>query len=297
MAERRTVRWTSGTDRRLLVELASDAPECIDTHCHLDSLFQRRGGPRYRTLSEYKEQVGGFSHFQGCIAVFEDPRRWSNTSRWTSIIDEPDVWAAFGCHPHRADYFNNESHRLLDDIVRLGQSVKAVGEIGLDYSRNNHVARAVQKQVFSQQLELAVKLGAPVVLHIREAERDAHEIIRRCVPRGHIMHRHCVTGDVQVQQMYIDDYPNCYIGFTGLITNPNAVSARRAVSDLPLERMLLETDAPHFVPHTLRGAWRFSHPGMVWCVANEISCIKSVTVNRVVNQTTYNARRVYDLPL
>ena len=97
--------------------------------------------------------------------------------------------------------------------------------------------------------------------------------------------------------MYIDDYPNCYIGFTGLITNPNAVNARRAVSDLPLERMLLETDAPHFVPHTLRGAWRFSHPGMVWCVANEISCIKSVTVNRVVNQTTYIARRVYGLPL
>ena len=291
------MRWTSDSDRRLLVELESEAQGCIDTHCHLDTLFRRSGGPRCRTLSEYKEQVGGFSRFQGCIAVFDDPRSWLNSSRWASVIDEPDVWAAFGCHPHRADYYDSESHHLLDDIVRLDRSVKAVGEIGLDYSRNNHVDRIVQKQVFTQQLELAVKLGAPIVLHIREAERDAHEIIRRCVPRGHIMHRHCVTGDVQVQQMYMDDYPNYYIGFTGLITNPNAVNARRAANDLPLERMLLETDAPHFVPHTLRGAWRFSHPGMVWYVAGEIANIKGVTVNRVVNQTTYNARRVYDLPL
>ena len=297
MAEKRTVRWTSSeSDGRLVVEMSSDATDCIDSHCHLELLFRRDGSPGCRTLSEYREQAHGFSTLGGCVTVFEDPRRWSDSSGRTSILGEPGVWGAFGCHPHRAGFFSSESHQLLSEIFQQDQSVKAIGEIGLDYSRNNHVNRDVQKRVFTQQLELAVALGALVVLHIREAERDAHEIIR-CVPRGHIMHRHCVTGDLRVQEMYLDDYPNCYMGFTALITNPRAVNAREAAEQIPLQRMLLETDAPHFVPHRLRNESRCSHPGMVGHVAREVAAIKSCTLKTVVEQTRYNTRRVYDLPL
>ena len=199
--------------------------------------------------------------------------------------------------PPQSHLFDTKSYEFLVRNAQNSDTFKAVGEIGLDYSRNNHVEHGKQKQVFAQQLQLAVECGKPVVLHIREAERDAHELVRRYVPRGHMMHRHCVTGDIDIQKMYLQDYSNCYMEFTALITNPNAVNARRAVDELPLERMVLETDAPHFVPHSLRGDWRHSHPGMVELVAREIARIKEMNKGQVAKQTTYNARRIYDLPL
>ena len=201
MAEKITVRWTThGGDGRLVARLPG-ATGCIDSHYHLDLLFRQDGGPRCRTLSAYKQRVGEFQNFAGCVTIFGDPRRWTNTFEWTSILGEPGVCGAIGCHPHQANYFSPESYKLLSENISLDQSMKAIGEIGLDYSSNNHVSWDVQKKVFSHQLELAVEMEKPIVLHIREAERDAHEIIERYVPRGHIMHSHCVTGDAQVHQM------------------------------------------------------------------------------------------------
>ena len=296
MAEKRTVGWTSaGAERRLVVELSADEMDCFDSHCHLDLLFRRDSG-RCHTLSEFKTQNGRFKNFAGCVAVFNNPRSWES-AEWATILGENDVWGAFGCHPHKANLFEKKSYEFLARNAQNSDKFKAVGEIGLDYSRNNHVEHGKQKQVFSQQLQLAVECGKPVVLHIREAERDAHELVRRYVPRGHRIHRHCVTGDIDIQKMYLQDYSNCYMGFTALITNPNAVNARRAIDELPLERMVLETDAPHFVPHSLRGDWRQSRPGMVELVAHEIARIKEMDKIKIAKQTTYNARRIYDLPL
>lgn len=300
------MRWTSSpeTGGQLFVQVSSAATECrdtrptlLDTHCHLDLLFRRDGGARCHTLADYKDRVGDFPNsFAGCIAVFEDPTRWFN-SRWRTILDEPRVWGAIGCHPHYADHFNDDAYRFLSENGRLDEKIKAIGEIGLDYSRNNHVAHDTQKEAFARQLELAVDLGMPIVLHVREAEQDAYELIRRYVPTGQLLHRHCVTGDTEMHRMYIQEYPNYYVGFTSLITNPNAVNARQAVKELPLERMMLETDAPYFVPHPLRGRQRFAHPGMVEYVAKEIAVIKDLTMEEVGRQTTDNARRVYHLPL
>ena len=99
--------------------------------------------------------------------------------------------------------------------------------------------------------------------------------------------------------MYLDDYPNCYMGFTALITNPRAVNAREAAEQIPLRypRMLLETGALHFVPHRLRNESRCSHPGMVGHVAREVAKIKGCILKTVVEQTRYNTRRVHDLPM
>ena len=292
------MRWVSDSETpgRLVVETsARRQADVIDTHCHLDLLLRsdRRAG--CRTLSEYQERIGGFN-VKGCVTNFEDPRRWLMSSMVKEILSEPGVWGAFGCHPHRAGSFSKEDLQFLKEISRE-EKVKAIGEIGLDYSRNNRVTSGVQKEVFSRQLELAVEIGMPIVLHIREAERDAHEIVRRIVPRGHMLHRHCVTGDPQVQQMYNEEYANCYFGFTGLVTNPHASNAHEAVRKLPLSRLVLEMDAPYFVPHELRGGWRWSHPGMVVRIAEAIAKIKNLDKEEVAHQTTYNAQRLYDLPL
>ena len=269
----------------------------FDSHCHLDLLFERDGGAV--TLTEYmrRARVAFPADFGGCLTVFCDPNRWSRTSRWMRLLEDSRVYGSFGCHPHHAMEWNGHTEAVLIEILRSHPRLIAVGEMGLDFSRNNHVPSSVQRSVFQQQLQIATNEELPVVLHLREAEREGLEMIQRMVPRLHPIHWHCATGQWPVIEMCREQFPNSYFGFTPLLNNVNAYNARMVAKALPLDRILIESDAPYFLPQERRGHTRWSHPGMVEYVIHALAHLHEVSRERVTWQTSTNAKCLYGIKM
>ncbi|TNN65657.1 putative deoxyribonuclease TATDN2 [Liparis tanakae] len=203
------------------------------------------------------------------------------------------VWGAFGCHPHFAkDYSSVQEH----DIMMSMRHPKAVafGEIGLDYSHKNSTDHSKQKKVFERQLRLAVAMQKPLVIHCRDADDDLMEIMKQCVPRDYKIHRHCFTNSYPVIEPFLTEFPNLYVGFTALITYFKATEARDAVRKIPLNRIVVETDAPYFLPRQVRkDACRFSHPGMGIHTLQELSFLKGEDMATVLATIRHNTTQVY----
>jgi TatD DNase family protein len=169
----------------------------------------------------------------------------------------------------------------------------AWGETGLDY-HYDHSPREVQRRVFKRQLKMAVALNKPVVVHSRKAEDDTLEILSDNLPESWPIHLHCFTGTPAFAAGIISRFPNLYIGVTGALTFKNAGNIRASVQSVPLERLLLETDAPYMAPVPHRG--KPSHCGHVPLIALEISSIKQCSVEAVYAAAWRNTQKLFGLP-
>ena len=136
-------------------------------------------------------------------------------------------------------------------------------------------------------------MNLPLVLHIREADEEALEIVRTYVPKNHIIHLHCYTSTPPFATALVAEYPNAYVGFTGAVTFKNAKQIRETVEKLPLERLLLETDAPFMAPIPFRG--RTCHSGMIPYTAQKLAEVKGITVDEIYTITRENTRRCYGI--
>lgn len=296
----RRVFWRSSAevgDRHAPMEASSANPFFFDSHCHLDLLLERDGGAA--TLADYmrRTSVAFPADFGGCLTVFCRPNHWSHTSRWMSLLEDSRVYGAFGCHPHRAAEWSGHEEAVLVEILRSHPRVVAVGEMGLDFSRNNHVRSDVQRSAFQRQLQIAVNEELPAILHLREAEREGLEMVQRMVPRGHPIHWHCVTGQWPLIRTCQEQFKNCYFGFTPLVCNLNASNARMVAKALPLDRIVIESDAPYFLPQDLRGRARWSHPGMAGRVVGALADLHDTNQDSVKRHTRENAERLYGVEL
>nr|XP_040059127.1 putative deoxyribonuclease TATDN2 [Gasterosteus aculeatus aculeatus] len=265
----------------------------VDTHCHIDMLYAKLGfsGTFNSFRNHYKSSFP--PEFRGCIANFCNPRLMVKEALWEGLLAEDMVWGAFGCHPHFAKDYSSVQER---DILKAMQHPKAVafGEIGLDYSHKNSTNEFKQKQVFERQLRLAVSMQKPLVIHCRDADNDLLEIMKKCVPRDYRIHRHCFTNSYPVIEPFLREFPNLYVGFTALITYFKATEARDAVRQIPLDRIVLETDAPYFLPRQVRkDVCRFSHPGMGIHTLHELSLLKGEDVATVLTTVRDNTRQLY----
>ncbi|XP_007423316.1 putative deoxyribonuclease TATDN2 isoform X1 [Python bivittatus] len=266
----------------------------IDTHCHLDMLYSKtafRG-----TFSEFRKTYSSTfpEEFQGCIADFCDPRTLNN-NLWEDLLKEDMVWGAFGCHPHFARYYTDLHERNLLQAMRHPKAI-AFGEIGLDYSYKCTTEISKQHKVFERQLNLAVSLRKPLVIHCRDADGDLLEIMKKCVPKDYKIHRHCFTGRYSVIEPLLDYFPNLTVGFTALLTYPSANEARESVRKIPLSRIVVETDAPYFLPRQVpKSASQFSHPGVALHTVKEIAYLKEVSLPAMLATLRRNTNKIYDL--
>ncbi|XP_054866439.1 putative deoxyribonuclease TATDN2 isoform X1 [Amphiprion ocellaris] len=267
----------------------------IDTHCHLDMLYGKLGF--CGTFSSFKR----FYHnsfppqFQGCITDFCNPDVMVKEALWEHLLAEDMVWGAFGCHPHFA---RNYSSIQEQDILTAMRHPKAVafGEMGLDYSHKNFTEPSKQKEVFERQLRLAVAMQKPLVIHCRDADDDLLTIMKKCVPREYKIHRHCFTNSYPVIEPFLTEFPNLYVGFTAIITYSSATNARNAVRQIPLNRIVLETDAPYFLPRQVgKGVCRFSHPGMGIHTLQELSLLKGKDMATVLDTIRNNTTQLYGI--
>ncbi|XP_020357287.1 putative deoxyribonuclease TATDN2 [Oncorhynchus kisutch] len=267
----------------------------VDTHCHLDMLWGKLGFrgtfARFRSL----HQSSFPTDFHGCIADFCNPRIMVREALWEGLLAEELVWGAFGCHPHFAKEYSEVHERSILMAMRHPKAI-AFGEIGLDYSHKNSTNTSRQKEVFERQLKLAVAMNKPLVIHCRDADDDLLLIMKKCVPQDYKIHRHCFTNSYPVIEPFLKEFPNLCVGFTALITYPRAYEARDAIRKIPLDRILLETDAPYFLPRQVsKDVCRFAHPGMGIHTLREISLLKGESITTVLTTIRRNTTQLYGI--
>ncbi|XP_048346469.1 putative deoxyribonuclease TATDN2 isoform X1 [Sphaerodactylus townsendi] len=266
----------------------------IDTHCHLDMLYSKMAfrGTFSKFRSTYENTFP--EEFEGCIADFCDPRTLSNYL-WEDLLKEDMVWGAFGCHPHFARYYSDLHERNLLQAMRHPKAV-AFGEMGLDYSYKCNTKVPIQHQVFERQLNLAVSLRKPLVIHCRDADDDLLHIMKKCVPRDYKIHRHCFTGRYDVIEPLLDYFPNLTVGFTALLTYPSAYEARETVTKIDKSRIVVETDAPYFLPRQVpKSLCQYSHPGVALHTVRELARLKDVSLSNMLATLKQNTKKIYDL--
>ncbi len=198
------------------------------------------------------------------------------------------VFCALGVHPDNCQEYNTSVTEFLRKNA-AHPKVVAVGEIGLDY-HTSRLNRDTQFAVLDQQIEIAGEFDLPVIFHIRDAFDDFFEWLesnRQRFGRGVV---HCFEGDAEVAQKVLDF--GLMISITGLVTFKPRADIRRAVESVPLERLMVETDAPYLAPEPFRG--RMNRPEYVEYVAKKIAEIKGMSLETVAEVTTANAYEFFD---
>ncbi len=195
------------------------------------------------------------------------------------------MYCAVGIHP---ECITENSLDELDEIKKLSKHKKvvAIGEIGLDYYWD--IPKEPQKLIFEKQLELANELDMPVNIHDREAHGDTLELLKKYKPKGIL---HCFSGSVETAREIIK--LGMYIGMGGVITFKNSRKAVEVISDIPIEKLVLETDCPYLSPIPFRG--KRNHSGMIQYTAEKIAEIKNIPVEYVLKITLENAKKVYNI--
>ncbi|KAK2957659.1 putative D-aminoacyl-tRNA deacylase [Blattamonas nauphoetae] len=263
----------------------------VDTHTHIDSTLER---------SEYTKD---FHSFRQEVICCEQCEKFIHIScepttldvGWKIINENDEVFGAFGIHPHEAQHYTDEVEAKLREYITKGKETGKVvgfGEIGLDYHYNLS-EQAVQKDVFIRQIKLALTFSLPIVLHLREADEDALHIIREYIPKDTFIHLHCYTSLPSLAASILAEYPHAYVGITGVVTFKSATNTHEVVKATPLNRLLLETDAPYMAPIPFRG--KTCHSGMIPKIAEKIAALKGVAIDEVYTQIRQNTRDCYKI--
>ena len=265
----------------------------IDSHCHLEYVFERFH--HQGTFQAFAKKHRYPNGFEGCITTFCDPTAFSPSfSLWRDLLGESNVWATFGMHPHNAKYYSPRLEECLLQCIEHPKCV-ALGETGLDYSQHTPSDPETQKRVLIRQLELAVSYGKPLILHCRDAEDDLFGIISTSIPKEWKIHLHCYTGTMETASKFLDAFPNLYIGLTGNVTWAKSRTIKQVACEVPLDRLVLETDSPYNVPSNLPQALRskHSHPALVFYVAKEVANLRHEDIGKVLWATRKNIQTLY----
>jgi TatD DNase family protein len=250
----------------------------VDSHCHLDFVE----GDIDRVVASARQA--------GLVAII-NPGTSLKTSRAAVALAEkhPLVYAAVGVHPHDASVFDGETAAALRELA-AHPKVVAIGEIGLDYYRNLSPHDA-QQRAFEAQLELAAELGLPVIIHNRDATEDAFARLRDWVARANgrrgVLHSYSAGPEWLEQATQL----GFFIGISGPVTYPKAKQLQQVAREVPLDRLLVETDAPFLTPAPFRG--RRNQPAYVQYVAEKIAALRDVPVEQIGRQTTRNVIRLF----
>jgi TatD DNase family protein len=235
-----------------------------------------------------RAQKAGVTHFlvpgMNIISSREAVRLAESTER---------VYAAVGVHPHEAKTWNNELEEELRELARSPRVV-AIGEIGLDYYRNLSPPES-QRNAFRAQLDIALELHLPVVIHNREATDDIMELAlswSKILPHqldGRAGVLHSFSADLIHAQEAIE--AGFYLGVAGQITYPKAELRRKIIAEIPLERQLIETDSPYLTPHPDRN--KRNEPALVKRVNDRLAAVKHLEPLKAAEITSYNASTLF----
>lgn len=250
-----------------------------DSHCHLN----------YKGVAEASEEVLARARASGVVAMLNISTR---ESEWDAIIGtaerEPDVWATVGIHPHEAD-----EHPHVDTACLVAAAahprVVGIGESGLDYYYD-HSDRAAQQRSFRSHLAACRETGLPIVVHTRDAEDDTAAILREELGKGAFPGvLHCFTGSAELARIALD--LGFYISISGIVTFKSAQNLQAVARDLPLERLLIETDAPFLAPVPHRG--KQGEPAFVADTCRFLAQLRDEDPDELAEATRANFHRLF----
>ena len=250
----------------------------FDSHCHVDS--DRFDGDREQVHQRMLEK--GVTRYAVIGSDMPSSRQCADYA-----AAHEGCWAAVGIHPHDAKTWQDGDAELLTRWAKE-EKVVAIGEIGLDYYYDLS-PRDVQKDVCMRQMELAYQLNMPVVYHVRDAHQDMIDLMKSRCGRlsGGIIH--CFSGSWEIAKEYLK--MGFYISFAGPVTFKKAPKLQEAAVNVPIDRILVETDSPYLTPEPYRG--RRNEPGHVYYVAEKIAALRGMDFAEFAARTTRNAMQVY----
>lgn len=246
----------------------------VDTHCHLDM---------FEDLDAVLERMGA-AGVERAVTIGVDRA----SSEWAvqAAAEHEELWATVGLHPHDAKDRTDELMARLEELAAQHRVV-AIGEAGLDYHYDNS-PRDVQREVFAEQIRLALRLGTALVIHTREAWDDTFAILaREGIPERTVFH--CWSGDAGHARRAVD--VGAMLSFSGTVTFKNATALREAAHATPIENIVVETDSPFLTPHPHRG--KRNEPAYVRHVADAIAALKGVPGPEADRALSANCARLF----
>ncbi len=251
----------------------------VDSHCHLD----------FPGLVERLEEVIARARAAGVVMIVTIATRRAG---WAHVLElaeaHPEVWAVLGVHPHHAGEEGLDDPAPLVEAARHPRVV-GVGEAGLDY-HYDFAPQAAQERNFRAHIEAARRTGLPLVVHTREADEDTARILEEEMAAGAFTGvLHCFSSGRELAERALAF--GFHLGIGGILTFRRSEELRAIVRELPLERLLLETDAPYLAPVPHRG--RTNEPAYLVETAKRLAALKELSLGEVARVTTDNALRLF----
>jgi TatD DNase family protein len=204
----------------------------------------------------------------------------------------PAIWNTLGCHPHQAKTWNTESKTQFSALIQDARPV-AIGETGLDFNRNYSTPNE-QLYAFNEQIELAVEYDLPLYLHERDAHKEMIEILKQHPDLAQKSVIHCFTGSRAELDQYLE--LGLFIGITGWVCDERRGAVLQAsIPHIPLDRLLIETDAPFLLPRNILPRPKKNHPKYLPWVAQEVARLKDISVEELAKITTDNTETVFGI--
>ncbi len=249
----------------------------FDSHAHYDD----------EQFDEDRERVFKEIQNNGVIGVINCGSSLKGLNMSVELSKQYDfIYAAAGIHPENADEFNEDVEKLICNLAEINDII-AIGEIGLDYYWEENPSRDIQQEVFRRQMKIAERYNLPVIIHDREAHGDTLKIMKEFPKVKGVVH--CFSGSVEFAKECLK--LGYYIGVTGVVTFKNSKVIKAVVKEVPLDRLLVETDCPYMAPTPNRG--KRNQSDYIAFVLKEIATIKDKSIKEMEEITILNTKTLF----
>ena len=254
----------------------------VDSHCHLDA------ANLYNQLDDVvkRASINNVKHLLTICTTLESFEK-------IKLITQKykNIYGTFGIHPHESEKYQQIDSNFILNTKKKHSKIVGIGETGLDFYYN-HSDKKIQKKSFIDHIKAASELSIPVIVHTRNAEADTYEILKsECRNSNLKVLIHCFTGTKDFAKKLVD--LNFYISVSGIITFKKTDDLTEAVSSVPIENLLVETDSPYLAPAPYRG--KNNEPSYIIHTIKKLSEIKKLPEETIIRSTTNNFMKLFNL--
>ena len=252
----------------------------FDSHSHYDD--EAYDIDREEVMQQLKEA--------GVIGILNCASSYESIKKTCDLMEKHDfIYGAMGIHPENANEFNEDVANEIIHIINNNKKVIAIGEIGLDYYWDENPSKEIQMEVFRKQMKIAEENNLPVIIHDRDAHKDTLDIMKEFPKVTGIVH--CFSGSVEFARECIK--LGYYIGIGGVVTFKNAKKLVEVVKDLPLDRIVVETDCPYMAPEPNRG--KRNKSDYIEQIIDRIALIKEIDAKELNLKVNKNLFRLMNM--